>query len=63
MWIIAVYAPIALNWWRILSKLGVLDFAGGTVVHINAGIGLVVALMLGKRRFKAMFPSSEHSPF
>jgi len=63
LWVIAVYAPIAHWVWGggFLSKLGVLDFAGGTVVHINAGIaGLVIALMLGKRNDfgKAMFPSS-----
>jgi Amt family ammonium transporter len=52
LWVTVVYAPIA-HWvwgggW--LSKLGVLDFAGGTVVHINAGVaGLVAALVLGKR--------------
>lgn len=63
IWIIAVYAPIAHWVWGggFLSKDGVLDFAGGTVVHINAGVaGLVIALMLGKRADfgKAMFPSS-----
>ncbi len=53
LWVTLVYAPVA-HWvwgggW--LGELGVLDFAGGTVVHINAGIaGLVAALMLGKRR-------------
>jgi Amt family ammonium transporter len=37
-----------------LSKMGVLDFAGGTVVHINSGIaGLVAALVIGKRKSKA----------
>ncbi|MDK1025404.1 MAG: ammonium transporter [Gammaproteobacteria bacterium] len=52
MWLTLVYAPIC-HWvwgggW--LGDLGVLDFAGGTVVHINAGIaGLVAAIMLGKR--------------
>ncbi len=52
LWSVLVYAPIA-HWvwgggW--LGELGVLDFAGGTVVHINAGVaGLVVALTLGKR--------------
>jgi ammonia channel protein AmtB len=36
-----------------LSKMGVLDFAGGTVVHINSGIaGLVAALVIGKRKSK-----------
>jgi Amt family ammonium transporter len=53
LWVTAVYAPVA-HWvwgggW--LSAKGVLDFAGGTVVHINAGVaGLVAALVLGKRR-------------
>lgn len=63
LWVTAVYAPIAHWVWGggFLSKLGVLDFAGGTVVHINAGVaGLVMAIMLGKRadHGKAMFPSS-----
>ena len=54
IWFTVVYAPIA-HWvwgdggW--LREMGVLDFAGGTVVHINAGIaGLVAALVLGPRR-------------
>lgn len=64
LWVTFIYSPVA-HWvwgggW--LSKLGALDFAGGTVVHINAGIaGLIFAVMLGKRRgFKkiAMPPSS-----
>jgi len=45
-----------------MGKMGALDFAGGTVVHINAGVaGLVLALVLGKRSGygkEAMFPSS-----
>jgi Amt family ammonium transporter len=52
LWQIFVYAPIAHWVWGggFLGGLGVLDFAGGTVVHINAGIaGLVCALYLGKR--------------
>ena len=52
IWSIVVYAPITHWVWGggFLGKAGVLDFAGGTVVHINAGIaGLVAALMLGKR--------------
>ncbi len=52
LWSIVVYAPITHWVWGggFLSELGVLDFAGGTVVHINAGIaGLVAAIMLGKR--------------
>jgi len=53
LWVTIVYAPIA-HWvwgggW--LGGLGVLDFAGGTVVHINAGVaGLVAAIVLGRRR-------------
>ena len=53
LWSIFVYAPIAHWVWGggFLSKAGVLDFAGGTVVHINAGVaGLVCALVLGKRK-------------
>ncbi len=62
VWSIAVYAPIAHMVWGggWLGKIGVLDFAGGTVVHINAGVaGLVAALVLGKRlgyRREAMQP-------
>ena len=54
LWLIFVYAPIA-HWvwgdggW--LGGKGILDFAGGTVVHINAGIaGLVAALIIGRRK-------------
>ncbi len=52
IWSIVVYAPITHWVWGggFLGGIGVLDFAGGTVVHINAGIaGLVGALVLGKR--------------
>lgn len=62
LWSIAVYAPIAHMVWGggWLGEFGVLDFAGGTVVHINAGVaGLVAALVLGKRlgyRKEAMQP-------
>ena len=52
-WSLIVYAPITHWVWGggFLSSEGVLDFAGGTVVHINAGIaGLVAAIVLGKRR-------------
>ncbi|MER9872092.1 ammonium transporter [Mesorhizobium sp. M0195] len=51
-WLLVVYAPIAHWVWGggFLGTAGVLDFAGGTVVHINAGVaGLVCALVLGKR--------------
>ena len=52
LWVLFVYAPIAHWVWGggFLGGAGVLDFAGGTVVHINAGVaGLVTALYLGKR--------------
>ncbi|WP_042299380.1 ammonium transporter [Paraburkholderia kururiensis] len=53
LWSIVVYSPIAHMVWEPtgwLASAGILDFAGGTVVHINAGIaGLVCALVLGKR--------------
>ena len=53
LWLVAVYAPIT-HWvwgggW--LGEMGLLDFAGGTVVHITAGVGaLVAALVLGNRK-------------
>jgi Amt family ammonium transporter len=53
LWSILVYAPIAHWVWGggFLGGLGVLDFAGGTVVHINAGVaGLVCALVMGPRK-------------
>jgi ammonium transporter, Amt family len=62
LWALVVYAPIA-HWvwgggW--LAKMGALDFAGGTVVHVNAGVAaLVAALVVGKRRD---YPSSSLLP-
>lgn len=54
LWAVLVYNPVAHWVWSgdgWLFKMGALDFAGGAVVHINAGIAaLVTALMLGKRR-------------
>lgn len=54
LWALFIYNPVAHWVWSgdgWLFKLGALDFAGGTVVHINAGIAAIVtALMLGKRR-------------
>lgn len=64
LWVTLVYCPVA-HWawgggW--MGEMGALDFAGGTVVHINAGVaGLILALVLGKRigyGKEAMFPSS-----
>src|SRR5438105_9852161 len=53
LWSLLIYSPIAHMMWEpsgYWAAKGVLDFAGGTVVHINAGIaGLVCALVLGKR--------------
>lgn len=52
-WVLVVYSPVVHWVWGggFLAEEGVLDFAGGTVVHINAGVaGLVAAIMLGKRR-------------
>ena len=52
LWPILVYAPIAHQVWGggFLMKDGVLDYAGGTVVHVNAGMaGLIAGLMLGHR--------------
>ena len=62
LWALVVYSPVA-HWvwgggW--LSDMGALDFAGGTVVHVNAGVAaLVAALCVGKRRD---FPSSQLLP-
>ncbi|GLX71242.1 ammonium transporter [Paenibacillus glycanilyticus] len=62
LWVTFVYAPMAFWAWGggWLSKLGGLDFAGGTVVHILSGVSaLVAALMVGKRR---SFPSRTLPP-
>jgi Amt family ammonium transporter len=63
-WLLLVYAPIAHMVWSgdggLMWDWGVLDFAGGTVVHINAGIaGLVACLVLGKRKG---YPSTAMPP-
>jgi len=53
LWLLAVYAPIAHMVWGggWIGGMGAIDFAGGTVVHINAGVaGLVAAVVLGKRK-------------
>ncbi len=65
IWLTLVYAPIC-HWvwgdggW--LGNRGILDFAGGTVVHINAGIaGLVAAIVLGKRKGYPATPMMPHN--
>jgi Amt family ammonium transporter len=61
LWLTFVYVPIAHWVWGngFLAKAGALDFAGGTVVHINAGVAaLVGALVLGRRREKAILPGN-----
>jgi len=53
LWLLLVYVPIAHWVWGggFLGRLGMIDFAGGTVVHLNAGVaGLVAAYVLGARR-------------
>jgi Amt family ammonium transporter len=63
LWLTAVYVPVAHWVWGSggwLAKLGALDFAGGAVVHINAGVSaLALALLLGKRRG---FPNEAMEP-
>jgi Amt family ammonium transporter len=64
LWLLLVYAPIA-HWvwgdgW--LGKMGIMDFAGGTVVHLNAGTAaLVAALVLGRRRGFPETPMPPHN--
>ncbi|MEW6417278.1 MAG: ammonium transporter [Nitrospirota bacterium] len=61
LWMSLVYIPVAHWVWGggFLAKLGALDFAGGTVVHINAGIAaLVGALVLGKRQEAYLKPGN-----
>jgi Amt family ammonium transporter len=67
LWVIVVYCPIA-HWvwgggW--LAQMGALDFAGGTVVHVNAGVAaLVAAMTVGPRRDFKLLPLMPHSvPF
>jgi ammonium transporter, Amt family len=67
LWMVAVYCPVA-HWvwgdgW--LARLGALDFAGGTVVHLNAGMAaLVAALVLGPRKDYARQATLPHNlPF
>ena len=65
LWLTVVYFPMAHMVWAgggLLFEDGALDFAGGTVVHINAGVsGLVLAYLLGKRRGYPAEPMPPHS--
>ncbi|HEY1154517.1 MAG TPA: ammonium transporter [Pseudolabrys sp.] len=64
LWFVLVYLPIAHWVWGggFLGSAGVLDFAGGTVVHINAGIaGLVAALIIGKRKGYGTVNTAPHN--
>ena len=65
IWLTIVYFPIAHMVWAgggLLFEMGALDFAGGTVVHINAGVSaLVAALILGKRTGYPKEPMAPHS--
>ena len=64
LWMIFVYAPICHMVWGggWLGNLGVMDFAGGTVVHVNAGIeALVAAVMLRERRGFPATPMPPHN--
>ncbi|MEO0699560.1 MAG: ammonium transporter, partial [Pseudomonadota bacterium] len=65
IWLTIVYFPIAHMVWAgggLLYEDGALDFAGGTVVHINAGVsGLVLAYLVGKRRGWPQEPMPPHS--
>jgi len=68
LWSIIVYDPMAHFVWGggWLQQLGAIDFAGGTVVHINAGISaLIMAILLGRRRdYRPGHPTSPHNvPF
>ncbi len=64
IWSLAVYVPVAHWMWGggWLQKLGALDFAGGIVVHVSAGVaGLVTALYVGKRKGYPATPMPPHS--
>ncbi len=65
IWLTIVYFPIAHMVWGgggLILDWGALDFAGGTVVHINAGVsGLVLAYLLGKRKGYPTEPMPPHS--
>ena len=64
LWLLLVYAPVC-HWvwgggW--LSDMGLLDFAGGTVVHINAGVAAIVAAVVLRYRNRKGFPTTAMPP-
>jgi Amt family ammonium transporter len=64
LWLLLVYVPVAHWVWGTgwLADLGVMDFAGGIVVHVNAGMAaLVCALVIGRRRGFPHVPMAPHS--
>ena len=64
LWVLFVYAPLVRLVWGdgLLNNLEELDFAGGTVIHVNAGVaGLVLALLLGKRKKKTIHTTNPSS--
>ena len=64
VWMILVYAPICHMVWGggLLGEMGLMDFAGGTVVHINAGVAaLVLAIYLGNRTGFQTVPMPPHN--
>jgi len=65
LWSLLVYAPICHWVWGggFLGAAGVLDFAGGAVVHVNSGVaGLVCAIFLGRRKGYGVDPITAHNP-
>lgn len=65
LWLVVVYAPICHWVWGggwLAERFGLLDFAGGTVVHINAGVAaLVAALVIGRRKGFPTTPMPPHN--
>ncbi|WP_292224355.1 ammonium transporter [Brevundimonas sp.] len=65
LWSLLIYAPICHWVWGggFLGTAGVLDFAGGAVVHVNSGVaGLVCAIFLGRRKGYGVEPITAHNP-
>ena len=65
LWSLLIYSPICHWVWGggFLGQAGVLDFAGGAVVHVNSGVaGLVCAIVLGRRKGYGVEPINPHNP-